>query len=219
MSELAHRRQVREILGGSETLKEELAALKPIQHKAIELLLLGHTISHVARECHRSRSTISAWMALPPIARILDEAREARAHVLNAGLGNLVSSAVEEVGKILRDPNVRPQWKLQAAKLILDGVGYRAKDTRPGIGKVSVAVNASSSSGEGRSGVSVTLDPERLKRLSDEQLAVLIDAGAILDTTGEELTVDSRSARDADGQTPEVIEIAADSDSESRETE
>jgi len=96
--------------------------LSPRHRKAVELLVMGHSIRAVARELKVGDSTVRRWIARPEVKEALTQAQEeVWGHTVRR-LRSLGTRAIDTLNEILGDSTAPPSSRVSGAKCVLEAI-------------------------------------------------------------------------------------------------
>lgn len=91
------------------------------QRRLIEALLAGQSVTQACRTAGVGRRTYYRWLGQPAFREALQQAEAALLEAATRRLLALQASALDAVGAVLADEHLPPTYRLQAARLVLDG--------------------------------------------------------------------------------------------------
>ncbi|BAQ63228.1 hypothetical protein GM3708_3634 (plasmid) [Geminocystis sp. NIES-3708] len=86
-------------------LWENYDRLSPLQQKAIQLLISGHNINHIATECNIERSTIYRWLQLDIFTNTLKLWQKKLLIEADIKIKSIVDKALDKLEFILDNPS------------------------------------------------------------------------------------------------------------------
>lgn len=98
-----------------------MAQITARQRRLMEALLAGQSVSQACRTAGVGRRTYYRWLKQPHFQAALREAESDLLTQTTRRLLALQANALAAVGDILADATLPPAYRLQAAKMVLDG--------------------------------------------------------------------------------------------------
>ena len=96
--------------------------LSPRHRKAVELLVMGHSIRAVARELNVGDSTVRRWLAKREVQEALTQAQEEVWRHTIRRLRSLGTRAIDTLNEILGDRTAPPSSRVSGAKCVLEAI-------------------------------------------------------------------------------------------------